>query len=320
MQTANFVRQEGGQLELVLRVRQAQNASFGFLKPDSPLHDYYRWLVHAKPQVPDSAQSQHSNGQFHEARDLLQGPPLITFRFCKSCKHTLRVHGTACILQELDVTAQQQPNRVRSLLQMPMQAREMIRGPSVNLEANSAVAAAAQEQHEILEAGGALSHLVSMYGASQDASHDDSDDESTNPHVDTGQANALQTGNNPTLAPGAQRAEAAPDKESVAHEEGLQPEKAAPAHGSAEQEEHGSRGGAESGYFDAAQQPAQSAQQAHHADLPPAESQGIILKLMAFVKVRPSLLVPLWRCESWSCGAHMDDRRMIAGGSWMLLC
>lgn len=51
MQTARFVRQEGDQLELVLRIRQGHNASFRFLKPDSHLHDYYRWLVHAEPQV-----------------------------------------------------------------------------------------------------------------------------------------------------------------------------------------------------------------------------------------------------------------------------
>ena len=51
LQTSRFVGQEGAQLELVLRVRQGQNAAFGFLKPDSPLHGYYRWLVHAQPQV-----------------------------------------------------------------------------------------------------------------------------------------------------------------------------------------------------------------------------------------------------------------------------
>lgn len=260
------------------------------------------------------------NGEFHEARDPLQRPTPSTSDFCKSCKHMLRVYGTACILQELNLTAQQQPYHVRNLLQMPVQAREMVTGPSVSLEESPAVAAAVQEQHEMVEAGGALSHLVSMYGGSQDASHDDSDDEGTNPHGDTGQAAAPQTGNDPTLAPGAQKVGAAHEKESLVHEEGLQPEKAAPAHGSAEQKEHGSRGAATTGNLDVAQQPAQSAQEAHHADLPPAESQRIISKLMAFVKVRPSLLAPLWRCESWSCGAHMDDRRMIAGGSWTLLC
>ena len=51
LQTSRFVRQEGAQLELVLRVRQGQNAAFSFLKPDSPLHGYYRWLVNAQPQV-----------------------------------------------------------------------------------------------------------------------------------------------------------------------------------------------------------------------------------------------------------------------------
>ena len=51
MQTASFVRQEGAQLELVLRVRQGQNANFSFLRPDSSLYDYYRWLVDTQPQV-----------------------------------------------------------------------------------------------------------------------------------------------------------------------------------------------------------------------------------------------------------------------------
>ena len=51
MQTARFVRQEGDQLELVLRIRQGRNVSFSFLRPDSPLYEYYRWLVHAQPQV-----------------------------------------------------------------------------------------------------------------------------------------------------------------------------------------------------------------------------------------------------------------------------
>ena len=51
LQTSRFVGQEGAQLELVLRVRQGQNAAFSFLKPDSQLHGYYRWLVNAQPQV-----------------------------------------------------------------------------------------------------------------------------------------------------------------------------------------------------------------------------------------------------------------------------
>ncbi len=51
LQTSRFVGAEGAQLELVLRVRQGQNAAFSFLKPDSPLHGYYRWLVNAQPQV-----------------------------------------------------------------------------------------------------------------------------------------------------------------------------------------------------------------------------------------------------------------------------
>ena len=53
LQTSRFVGAEGPQLELVLRVRQGQNAAFSFLKPDSPLHGYYRWLVNAQPQASD---------------------------------------------------------------------------------------------------------------------------------------------------------------------------------------------------------------------------------------------------------------------------
>ena len=53
LQTSRFVGGEGAQLELVLRVRQGQNAAFSFLRPDSPLHGYYRWLVDAQPQVGD---------------------------------------------------------------------------------------------------------------------------------------------------------------------------------------------------------------------------------------------------------------------------
>lgn len=50
-QTARFVRESGGHSELVLRVRQAQNPNFAFLRPDDRLHAYFRWLVQAAPQV-----------------------------------------------------------------------------------------------------------------------------------------------------------------------------------------------------------------------------------------------------------------------------
>ncbi|CAL8465992.1 g5528 [Coccomyxa elongata] len=50
MQTAKFVRESGGHSELVLRVRQAANPNFAFLRPDDPRHAYFRWLVTADSQ------------------------------------------------------------------------------------------------------------------------------------------------------------------------------------------------------------------------------------------------------------------------------
>ncbi|WOL18430.1 hypothetical protein Cni_G27225 [Canna indica] len=43
--TATFVSQHGGQSEIVLRVKQGNNPTFGFLMPDHHLHDYFRFLV-----------------------------------------------------------------------------------------------------------------------------------------------------------------------------------------------------------------------------------------------------------------------------------
>ena len=51
LNTSRFVAEAGGQAELVLRVRQATNPNFAFLKPDHRLHPYFRWLLHARPQV-----------------------------------------------------------------------------------------------------------------------------------------------------------------------------------------------------------------------------------------------------------------------------
>ncbi|GAB4818444.1 hypothetical protein N2152v2_005490 [Parachlorella kessleri] len=49
-QTASFVREGGGQLEILLRVKQAGNPLFSFLLPADPLHAFYRWLVETRPQ------------------------------------------------------------------------------------------------------------------------------------------------------------------------------------------------------------------------------------------------------------------------------
>lgn len=43
--TAMFVSKHGGQSEIVLRVKQGDNPSFGFLMPDHHLHAYFRYLV-----------------------------------------------------------------------------------------------------------------------------------------------------------------------------------------------------------------------------------------------------------------------------------
>eukprot|EP00262_Sarcandra_glabra_P017136 TRINITY_DN5780_c0_g1_i2.p1 TRINITY_DN5780_c0_g1~~TRINITY_DN5780_c0_g1_i2.p1 ORF type:complete len:761 (-),score=183.11 TRINITY_DN5780_c0_g1_i2:382-2664(-) len=43
--TAIFVHEHGGQSEIVLRVKQGDNPTFGFLMPDHNLHPYFRFLV-----------------------------------------------------------------------------------------------------------------------------------------------------------------------------------------------------------------------------------------------------------------------------------
>ncbi|KAG4150072.1 hypothetical protein ERO13_D05G372700v2 [Gossypium hirsutum] len=43
--TAKFVSKHGGQSEIVLRVKQGDNPTFGFLMPDHRLHPYFRFLV-----------------------------------------------------------------------------------------------------------------------------------------------------------------------------------------------------------------------------------------------------------------------------------
>ncbi|KAM7251167.1 hypothetical protein ACFE04_023050 [Oxalis oulophora] len=43
--TAMFVSKHGGQSEIILRVKQGDNPTFGFLMPDHHLHPYFRFLV-----------------------------------------------------------------------------------------------------------------------------------------------------------------------------------------------------------------------------------------------------------------------------------
>ncbi|KAG2310622.1 hypothetical protein Bca52824_022179 [Brassica carinata] len=57
--TSSFVSNHGGQSEIVLRVKQGGNPTFGFLMPDHHLHPYFRFLVEhqelltGKPAVED---------------------------------------------------------------------------------------------------------------------------------------------------------------------------------------------------------------------------------------------------------------------------
>ncbi|XP_023737052.1 uncharacterized protein LOC111884976 [Lactuca sativa] len=46
--TALFVSKNGGQSEIVLRVKQGDNPTFGFLMPDHHLHPYFRFLIDHK--------------------------------------------------------------------------------------------------------------------------------------------------------------------------------------------------------------------------------------------------------------------------------
>lgn len=48
-QTASFVRQGGGQLEVLLRVKQANNPLFSFLMPGDQLHRFYRCVQPSAP-------------------------------------------------------------------------------------------------------------------------------------------------------------------------------------------------------------------------------------------------------------------------------
>ena len=51
VETARFVRRGGGQVEVLMRVRQAGNRRFAFLMPGDRVFPYYRWVVDTNPQV-----------------------------------------------------------------------------------------------------------------------------------------------------------------------------------------------------------------------------------------------------------------------------
>ncbi|KAL4554185.1 hypothetical protein LXL04_037362 [Taraxacum kok-saghyz] len=65
--TALFVSKNGGQSEIVLRVKQGDNPTFGFLMPDHNLHPYFRFLVNHK----DLLKSNHDKTSDSGALSLL---------------------------------------------------------------------------------------------------------------------------------------------------------------------------------------------------------------------------------------------------------
>ncbi|KZV56395.1 splicing factor, suppressor of white-apricot [Dorcoceras hygrometricum] len=64
--TAVFVNKHGGQSEIILRVKQGDNPTFGFLMPDHQLHSYFRFLV----EHPQLLQSEHNRNSQVEVKDV----------------------------------------------------------------------------------------------------------------------------------------------------------------------------------------------------------------------------------------------------------
>ncbi|XP_057795273.1 uncharacterized protein LOC131011514 isoform X2 [Salvia miltiorrhiza] len=60
--TAIFVSKHGGQSEIILRVKQGDNPTFGFLMPDHHLHTYFRYLVEhpelLHPEIDEKSQDE----------------------------------------------------------------------------------------------------------------------------------------------------------------------------------------------------------------------------------------------------------------------
>lgn len=60
--TAIYVSKHGAQSEIVLRVKQGDNPTFGFLMPDHHLHSYFRFLVdHSEVLHPDAGEKPQSD-------------------------------------------------------------------------------------------------------------------------------------------------------------------------------------------------------------------------------------------------------------------
>ncbi|KAJ0985797.1 hypothetical protein J5N97_004153 [Dioscorea zingiberensis] len=69
--TALFVSEHGGQSEIILRVKQGNNPTFGFLMPDHHLHPYYRFLVDHPEllKADDSSKSQKEISSDNEGNE-----------------------------------------------------------------------------------------------------------------------------------------------------------------------------------------------------------------------------------------------------------
>ncbi|XP_010060304.2 splicing factor, suppressor of white-apricot homolog isoform X3 [Eucalyptus grandis] len=61
--TAMFVGKHGGQSEIILRVKQGDNPSFGFLMPDHHLHAYFRFLVDHQELLNSDAEEKSIEGE-----------------------------------------------------------------------------------------------------------------------------------------------------------------------------------------------------------------------------------------------------------------
>ncbi|XP_051225579.1 uncharacterized protein [Lolium perenne] len=60
--TALFVSEHGGQSEIVLRVKQGSNPTFGFLMPDHHLHSYFRYIVDHPQLLKDGSDADTNKG------------------------------------------------------------------------------------------------------------------------------------------------------------------------------------------------------------------------------------------------------------------
>ncbi|MCO5571996.1 hypothetical protein L7F22_025747 [Adiantum nelumboides] len=69
--TAKFVKEHGGQSEVLLKVKQGSNPMFGFLNIDHHLHEYYRFLVQHPELLQSTSQRMTKIGATGEGLSLL---------------------------------------------------------------------------------------------------------------------------------------------------------------------------------------------------------------------------------------------------------